>query len=96
MNKTRKGSIVYQVRNRFGQMKSFGESKYSNKEANKKASDKYFSSRDKIFSYNTYHAYLRKGVLFAKWAKEYRSCRTLEEAQQYEYLDDAQVKDLSA
>jgi len=98
MKETKKGSLTYQVKKRFTAMQAFGQSKHNDKETNKKETGKSIPPRGKIYSYGTYCAYVREGVLFARWAKEEHGCRTLEDARQYtgEYLDATQEKGLSA
>jgi len=68
-------SIVRQVHDTLNEKRRFGESKY---EAQKQG-----TSRNGIFSYNTYRTYLAQGCKFAKWARENHGCKTLAEVRAY-------------
>lgn len=81
--RSKNGSILYQVKERYKEKKAFGQSKHDiRKEGGNEA------IKDKIFSRSTFENYLHAGEAFAVWARDEHGCRDLDEARQYtgEYL----------
>lgn len=76
-----KKSLICQVSENLNSKLAIGQSKHSDK-INK------ISSKDKIYSYGTYNAYLQQCIQFAKWCKAEHKCKTLNECRIYvdEYL----------
>ena len=69
-------SLVYQVSKRYDGMLAIGESKKAAKAAG--------TAHQKIFSWDTYHSYLKHARYFTDYVKaEHSSVRTLEEAREY-------------
>lgn len=67
-------SLTHQVLNQLKTMSAFGESKY---DAKCQAKDS--NKLDKIYSYNTFGAYLDNAVRFAKWAKINHNIRHIDQ-----------------
>ncbi len=76
-----KKSLICQVSENLNSKLAIGQSKHSHK-INK------INSKDKIYSYGTYNAYLQQCIQFVKWCKAEHKCKTLNECRIYidEYL----------
>lgn len=76
-----KKSLICQVSENLNSKLAIGQSKHSDK-INK------INSKEKIYSYGTYNAYLQQSVQFVRWCKSEHKCKTLDECKQYadEYL----------
>lgn len=89
----KRGSIIYQVKQRFEELYAIGTSKHEAKQNWKE-----YCTRNnlpwnpayspKIHSINTFKQYKEIALHFATWAREEKGCRSLEEARPYvkEYL----------
>ena len=91
MGHKNKKSLICQVSETLKSKLTIGESKHNDKINN-------VSSKDKIYSYGTYDAYLQQCVQFVKWCKSEHKCKTLNECRQYadEYLQLNIDKGMSA
>ena len=76
-----KKSLICQVAENLKSKLAIGESKHNDKING-------IDSRNKIYSFGTYNAYLQQSVQFVKWCKTKHKCKTLDECKQYadEYL----------
>lgn len=76
-----KKSLICQVSENLNSKLAIGQSKHSDK-INK------INSKDKIYSYGTYNAYLQQCIQFTKWCKAEHKCKTLNDCRIYvdEYL----------
>ena len=76
-----KKSLICQVSENLNSKLAIGQSKHSDK-INK------ISSKDKIYSYGTYNAYLQQCIHFVKWCKQAHKCKALADCRCYvdEYL----------
>ena len=90
MGHKNKKSLVCQVSENLKSKLAVGESKHNDKINN-------VSSKNKIYSYGTYNAYLQQSVQFVKWCKVKHKCKTLEECKMYanEYLKNNIDKGMS-
>ena len=81
MGHKNKKSLVCQVSENLKSKLAIGESKHNDKING-------IDSRNKIYSFGTYNAYLQQSVQFVKWCKAKHKCKTLDECKQYadEYL----------
>lgn len=81
MGHKNKKSLICQVSETLKSKLAVGESKHNDKINN-------VSSKDKIYSYGTYNAYLQQSIQFVKWCKVAHKCKILNECRQYadEYL----------
>ena len=81
MGHKNKKSLVCQVSENLKSKLAIGESKHNDKING-------IESRNKIYSFGTYNAYLQQSVQFVKWCKTKHKCKTLDECKQYadEYL----------
>lgn len=75
-------SLVYQIQEKFDGMLAIGQSKKADKAAG--------LTSGRIYSWETYHSYIKHACYFAEWLKEQpepaelgRKIRTLDEARQY-------------
>lgn len=77
-------SLIRQVSERLHSFKSYGQSKYEDKQQNGGK-----PCKDKIYSISTMKAYHESCCQFAKWVKNEHNCRYLDDAKQYvgEYLN---------
>lgn len=91
MGHKNKKSLICQVSETLKSKLTIGESKHNDKINN-------VSSKDKIYSYGTYDAYLQQCVQFVKWCKSEHKCKTLNECRNYanEYLKNNIDKGMSA
>ena len=89
----KRGSLVYQARQRLMAMAAYGESKHSDKAVNGG-----LPSPVKIYSYSTMHNYIDASVRFCGWARAAHGCKTLEEARQFtgDYLRERMAAGKSA
>ena len=90
MGHKNKKSLVCQVSENLKSKLAIGESKHKNKING-------IDSRNKIYSFGTYNAYLQQSVQFVKWCKTKHKCKTLEECKMYanEYLKNNIDKGMS-
>ena len=81
MGHQNKKSLICQVSENLKSKLAYGESKHRDKING-------VSSKDKIYSFGTYNAYLQQSIQFVKWCKTKHKCKTLDECKQYadEYL----------
>lgn len=75
MSRKNKLSLVGQIKARFDEQLAIGQSKHLDK--------LYGSTQDKIYSWETYRAYVKHANYFAKWCKENYGCKTLEQCRPY-------------
>lgn len=85
-----KKSLVCQVSENLKSKLAIGESKHKDKING-------IDSKDKIYSFGTYNAYLQQSIQFVKWCKVKHKCKTLEECKMYanEYLKQNIEKGMS-
>lgn len=90
MGHQNKKSLICQVSENLKSKLAYGESKHRDKING-------VSSKDKIYSFGTYNAYLQQSIQFVKWCKTKHKCKTLDECKQYadEYLKLNIDKDMS-
>ena len=90
MGHKNKKSLVCQVSENLKSKLAIGESKHNDK-------IKGIDSRNKIYSFGTYNAYLQQSIQFVKWCKVKHKCKTLEECKMYanEYLKQNIEKGMS-
>lgn len=81
MGHQNKKSLICQVSENLKSKLAYGESKHRDKING-------VSSKDKIYSFGTYNAYLQQSIQFVKWCKVAHKCKTLNECRQYadEYI----------
>lgn len=79
-----RGSLTFQISEKYKSMAAFGESKHRAKQA-----AGIQGTRNKIYSFETMHDYIRAGVDFGKYCKTVHGCKTLEQCRNYvtEYLE---------
>ncbi len=90
MGHKNKKSLICQVSENLKSKLAIGESKHNDKING-------IDSRNKIYRYGTYNAYLQQSVQFAKWCKSEHKCKTLNECRNYanEYLKQNIEKGMS-
>jgi len=69
-------SLVKQVQNVLDSKLKIGHSKYLDKLKDDTA--------EHIYSWSTYHSYLKHGCYFANWAKTTHGCKDLDSAKPYQ------------
>lgn len=67
--------LTYEIKAAFDEKLAIGQSKHEDK--------KLGLTKDKIYSWETYRAYMKHANYFADYCKEQHGCRTLEECRQY-------------
>lgn len=89
-NREKKGSLVFQLQKELEKKLAIGESKFSDKKAGE--------TKEKIYSWSTFKAYLKHGAYFLNWAKEQHGVRTLDEAKPFinEWLKSRETDGMSA
>ena len=89
-NREKKGSLVFQLQQELEKKLAIGESKFSDKKTG--------ANKEKIYSWNTFKAYLKHGAYFLSWAKEQHEVKTLEQAKPYinEWLKQRETDGMSA
>ncbi|MEE0964671.1 MAG: hypothetical protein U0L73_10750, partial [Ruminococcus bromii] len=80
-----KKSLICQVSENLNSKLAIGQSKHSDK-INR------INSKDKIYSYGTYNAYLQQCIQFVKWCKVTHKCKILDECRCY--VDDYLKKNI--
>ena len=75
MSHKNKVSLVDQVKLALDEKLAIGQSKYLDKSLNQ--------TSDKIYSWETYHNYLKHNCYFALWCKENYKCKTLEQCRSH-------------
>lgn len=75
MSRKNKLSLVGQIKARFDEQLAIGQSKHLDK--------LYGSTQDKIYSWETYRAYVKHANYFTKWCKDNYGCKTLEQCRPY-------------
>ena len=70
-----RGNLIYEIKQRFDEKLAIGQSKHEDK--------KLGLTKDKIYSWETYRAYLKHANYFAAYCKEQHGCKTLDECRQY-------------
>lgn len=90
MGHKNKKSLICQVSENLKSKLAVGESKHNDKINGT-------DSKNKIYSYGTYNAYLQQSVQFVRWCKSEYKCKTLEECKMYanEYLKQNIEKGMS-
>ena len=80
MSHKNRESLIKQVTDILVSKQRFGESKYNAKKDG--------TYTEGIYSFSTFHAYLKHSVAFVKWCKEQHRCRTVADCRRYvdEYL----------
>lgn len=83
----RKGSMTYQVKTVLDSKLAIGRSKYQDQQADRQNGNK-AETAARIYSWSTYHSYLKVGSAFGRWVKAEHGCKDLAAARQYvdEYL----------
>lgn len=89
-NREKKGSLVFQLQQELEKKLAIGESKFSDK--------KIGTTKEKIYSWNTFRAYLKHGAYFLSWVKEQHGIKSLEQAKPYinEWLKQRETDGMSA
>lgn len=89
-NREKKGSLVFQLQQELEKKLAIGQSKFEDK--------KLGLTVDKIYSWNTFRAYLKHGAYFLSWAKEQYGVKTLEQAKPYinKWLEQREKDGMSA
>lgn len=80
-----KKSLICQVSENLKSKLAIGSSKHQDKITGE-------NSRNKIYSYGTYNAYLQQCIQFVKWCKATHNCKTLDECRCY--VDDYLKKNI--
>ena len=88
-NRKKIGSLLHQLKTSLDNKLAIGQSKFDAKADG--------TANDKIFSWNTYRAYLKQGNYFMDYCKEKHNCKTLEECKPYleEYFEFRKGQNLS-
>lgn len=89
-NREKKGSLVFQLQKELEKKLAIGESKFADK--------KIGTNKEKIYSWNTFRAYLKHGTYFLTWAKEQHGVKSLDEAKPFinEWLKSREADGMSA